>query len=372
MDFATVVTPPYVAKPLRLLPFRAVMLSAARVGDAASARAFARPYRAVGSRLRTWERRGYLSRDPEPAVYLHEYSTGGLTVRGLVGGLDIANRARDLDSRAVWPHEGIHPAQVAELADRMGEMGMNPAPILLVHAGPSRLRALIRRTVRRPPDWQYVDRAGQQQRIWAIRDPVDLDTIDRGLATSTCLIADGHHRYAAYLQLQQDQPGTPWDRGLAMVVDQLDSPLFLGAIHRSLTGVALSAFLAAARRERAVVRELPADRALAELAPGTIVATDKRSWASVVLPPSSLLPVEWLHGHVVPTLAPTKPRLGFHHSMEDALAHLADDAVAVLLPAPDFDQVRAIIRGGRLLPEKATSFQPKPSLGVLMRSVGDE
>lgn len=372
MDSATVVTPPYVAKPLRLLPFRAVMLSAARVGDAASARAFARPYRAVGARLRSWERQGHLSRDPESAVYLHEYTTGGLTVRGLVGGLDVANRARDLDSRAVWPHEGIHPAQVAELADRMGEMGMNPAPILLVHAGPSQLRALIARTVRRPADWQYVDRSGQQQRIWALRDPADLNTIDRGLGSSTCLIADGHHRYAAYLRLQQEQPGTAWDRGLAMVVDQLDSPLFLGAIHRSLTGVDLSAFLATARRGQAVVRELPADRAIGELAPGTVVATDQRTWASIALPPSRLLPVEWLHGTVLSSFSPAPPRVGFHHTMEDALAHLGENSVAVLLPAPEFDQVRSIIRGGRLLPEKATSFQPKPSLGVLMRSLGDE
>ena len=50
MDFAAaVVTPPYVAKPLRLDPFRGMMLSPARVGDPASARAFARPYR-VGRR----------------------------------------------------------------------------------------------------------------------------------------------------------------------------------------------------------------------------------------------------------------------------------------------------------------------------------
>ena len=44
----------------------------------------------------------------------------------------------------------------------------------------------------------------------------------------------------------------------------------------------------------------------------------------------------------------------------------------MLLPAPEFDQVRDLIRAGGLLPEKATSFQPKPSLGVLMRSLRAE
>ena len=42
------------------------------------------------------------------------------------------------------------------------------------------------------------------------------------------------------------------------------------------------------------------------------------------------------------------------------------------MPAPDYDVVRRILAADRLLPEKATSFQPKPSLGVLMRSLLDE
>ena len=372
MDFATVVTPPYVAKPLRLAPFRALMLSAGRVGDTASARAFARPYRAVGDRLREWERQGHVTHDPHPAVYVHEYTSGGLTIRGLVGGLDIANRARDLDTRAVWPHEGIHPAQVDELADRMLEMGMNPAPILLVHAGPADVRALVARTIEAAPEWQFTDRAGQRQRIWAIRDPADLELLDRGLAPATCLIADGHHRYAAYLRLQQDQPGTAWDRGLAMLVDQADTPLFLGAIHRTLTGVGLRAVMAAARRSGASVRELPHDRAVSELAPDTIVVTDNETWASITPTDDNRLPVEWLHEVLVPALATPSPQVGFHHSVDEALAHLTEGAVAVLLPAPDFEHVGCIIERGRLLPEKATSFQPKPSLGVLMRSLRDE
>ena len=58
-----------------------------------------------------------------------------------------------LDDRAVWPHEGIHPAQVGELASRMYEMGMNPAPILLVHEGPADVRALLRVVAAAPRMW---------------------------------------------------------------------------------------------------------------------------------------------------------------------------------------------------------------------------
>ncbi|UMG92589.1 hypothetical protein [Nocardioides sp. TF02-7] len=47
-------------------------------------------------------------------------------------------------------------------------------------------------------------------------------------------------------------------------------------------------------------------------------------------------------------------------------------AVAVLMPAPAVELVQRIAEDDRLLPEKATSFQPKPSLGVLIRPLRDE
>ena len=37
------------------------------------------------------------------------------------------------------------------------------------------------------------------------------------------------------------------------------------------------------------------------------------------------------------------------------------------MPAPDLDQVQRVVISGGLLPEKATSFQPKPSLGSFIR-----
>ncbi len=368
MDFAaTVVTPPYAAKPLQLAAFRAMMLSPARVGDPASARAFARPYRSVAGRLHEWERRGHVATDEEPALYLHEYTAGGLTVRGIVGALDLSRRATALEDRAVWPHEGIHPVQVDELADRMLEMEMNPAPILLVHDGPAEVRTFVRGLVATPPDHEYSDRAGQRQRLWRIDTPDDLRMINAALASSSALIADGHHRYAAYLRLQQEHPGTAWDTGLAMLVDQGDTGLFLGAIHRTLRGARLEDLLAAARAAGATTRTAHAGTALSALAPGRLTVTDAESWAVIEAPGRGLLPVEWLHLELVPRLHTLQ--VTYHHSVEEALTLAGDGTTAVLLPAPEFSDVVRVINGGRLLPEKATSFQPKPSLGVLMRSL---
>jgi uncharacterized protein (DUF1015 family) len=373
MDTGAVVIPPYVGRPLRLAPFHGVRLTPRRVGDPASGRLFARPYRAVAARLAQWQERGQLRRDDEPALYLHEYTAGGLTVRGLVGALDISHRASGPEDRAVLPHEGIHPVQADELADRMTELALNPAPILLVHRAPAEIREIVHGLLAQPPVDDFVDRNEQRHRVWAIRDPQLLAAIDEALAQSQALIADGHHRYAAYLRMQRRSPGGPTDRGLAMLVDQEDTPLFLGPIHRILTGVSLDDLAAAAEVVGASLELVDRPAAVHALGPATLTVTDGRRWATLKLQlPEDRAAVELLHDDLVPALPRGPQRIEYHHSVEATLNRLRKDSVAVLMPAPDVDLVLRIAADDRLLPEKATSFQPKPSVGVLIRSLRDE
>ena len=365
MDSGAVVTPPYAAGPLSLAPFRALMLNPYRIGDPASARLFARPHTEVGARIARWLETGQLTRDARPAVYLHEYTSAGITVRGLVGLVDISRRATRPEDRVIYPHEGIYPAQADDLAARMEQMHLNPAPILLVHRGEPALRTLLAAVRTAEPSHRYVDRGEQQHRIWAITDPDRLAAINQGLTHARALIADGHHRYAAYLRLQQRDPGTPADLGLAMLVDQDDTPLFLGAIHRVFTGSSLDDLELAARSLGMPCTELPEAAAIAALGPRTLVATDAERWAMVTLPEvEDHAVVELLHDRLVPAFPHGPRRTAYHHTVEDALASVSPGGgLAVLMPAPDVDEVLRIVGHDRLMPEKATSFQPKPSIG---------
>lgn len=350
------------------------MLAPHRVGDPASARAFARPYRDVVARLRRWERHGHITRDREPAIYLHEYTVGGLTVRGLVGALDVSRRAARPEDRVVLPHEGVHDAQADELAARMTQMEANPAPILLVHRGPDRVRSIVHQVAGTRPDREFVDRAERHNRVWAIRDPRLVADLGEHLAGSRPLIADGHHRYAAYLRMQAARPGTAADRGLAMLVDQDDTPLFLGAIHRTVADTRLTQLVEAveAAGDLAGLTLTTQEAAMAALGPRTLVVTDGSRWARLELRlPASRAAVEALHEELLPRLPGRGRRVRYHHTVEEALHGLSRRRIAVLMPAPDFDLVGRIVADHRLLPEKATSFQPKPSMGVLMRSLRD-
>lgn len=375
MDSAGLVTPPYVAGPLRLEPFAALRLVPARVGNPTTGRAFARPYRDVTARLERWEAKGLVRRDILPALYLHEYTSGGITVRGLVGALDVARRARHPRDRAVLPHEGIHPRQADDLADRMEDMALNPAPILLVHRGSDRLREVLAGITATTPDEVFDDRSDQRHRLWAIRDAATLASIAAEIAGSQALIADGHHRYAAYLRLQRRHadpttPGTcgPTDSGLAMLVDHGDTPLFLGAIHRTLAGTDLDAVRTAVRAVGLNATTTDQAGAMGSLGPRTLVVTDGAEWVTIHLDTADdRAAVEIVHHDIIPELPHGPSTVHYHHRAEDALSRAGLDEIAVLLPAPTVDLVMRVALEDRLLPEKATSFQPKPSLGVLIR-----
>jgi len=56
----------------------------------------------------------------------------------------------------------------------------------------------------------------------------------------------------------------------------------------------------------------------------------------------------------------------FHRPGEHPVDQSAK-GTAALLPAVDLELVMDVVSAGGLLPEKATSFQPKPSLGSFIR-----
>jgi hypothetical protein len=92
--------------------------------------------------------------------------------------------------------------------------------------------------------------------------------------------------------------------------------------------------------------------------------------------------VDWLDEQLLPALPRPPQTIRYHHSVTSALEALpakptsrrrrGPGRTVVLMPTLEFDQVLGAARAGRLLPQKATSFQPKPGLGVLMRALRDE
>jgi uncharacterized protein (DUF1015 family) len=343
-----------------------------------------RPYLAVRRRLETWRDQGGLVPDPESALYLYQYTVDGVTVRGLIGLVGL----RDERERLILPHEEVMPGPVEDRTVLMRTTLTNLEPILLVHQGTPRLHELLETASRRKPLVDFDERDGSHHRLWSLTDQADHEAVDHELAGGQALIADGHHRYAAYLALQREmrdpaaRPGeSPWDYGLAMLVDQNDYPMTIGPIHRSVSALTLADVLElSAERGDAVTTCPDRETALAVLAQVPVpsestagfVLSDGRTWAVLSTVRHHEVDAAVLHEELFPAWNVTEEQVGYHHSLDQALHTTArQPGVVIGVRPPELDQVMASAARGARLPRKSTSFTPKPRMGLVLRDLRD-
>lgn len=360
------------------------------------------PYTDAAGDLARWLADGILVPDSEPALYVYEQAVTGRGVlqRGLIGALSLEPYAAGI----VQPHENVLPGPVAGRRRLMEATEANLEPIFLLYQGGNGVATRLVDSVsdRREPLAAATTGDGVRHRLWAITDPDELAAIAADLAPRTALIADGHHRYAAYLQLQRRLrdagagPG-PWDRGLALLVDSAAYPPQVGAIHRVVDGLVPET---AARLAGAVfsVRELaggagdvPGARAELDKACGCgvafLLAGHGRAWlltdpdpallaAAVPDQPAALW--QQLGGRVMADLLfariwgvedDERSVQAFHDPAEAVRAahDPAEGGTAVLCCPMSADQVYQVAALGRRVPRKSTSFGPKPRTGLVLR-----
>lgn len=310
-----------------------------------------------------------------PTLLVHEWTEAGFTVRGLVGLLDLSGGVASAQQAVVLPHERVQPDQVEQLAQRMARGRVDPAPILLAaHRGPAALRTLLDEVSSEPPRVVRPVR-DQRQRIWVISRPSELELVAELLSATTALLADGHHRYAAHHQLRSSGT-TGADRALSVLIDHDDTPLHLGAVHRVLTGPVV----AAAREQGWAVSAWTPTNPLLAIRRGRIVVSDGTGARTLTLPPTPGPPRAVVATTAtMPVLALDRlltrldaPGTTYYHEAEQAIDEARRrGATALLLPAPTLQEVLTVVRQGHLLPEKATSFQPKPCPGLVTRRLRD-
>ena len=407
---------------LDLAPFRGLRYDPERVGDIASvtsppydvvepggvpALEDADPHNIVrlvlphsvehaGGTLRTWLAEGVLRPDPTPALYVYEQRDHNSIQRGLIGALS-------LDSD-VLPHEDVMPGPVAGRATLMSELSANPEPILLVYTGGGPASDVVEHTTHQPPLLGLRTPDGIRHRLWAVTDRHALATVAADLAERRALIADGHHRWAAYGRMRErahtDGRGDgPWDRGLVLLVDTVRHPLRVGAIHRVLPKLrpadALDALAtygdagAGAFLARPLDGTLPAALWALDQAPGPafLLAGDRR-FHLLTGPDPDLLdatirpdrPPAWrgldatiLHAALLERVwhvADTYEDIGYVHDAAAAVRQAGLTGGTAILMRPTNERVvRDLAEHDVRMPRKSTSFGPKPATGLVLRSL---
>jgi len=349
-------------------------------------------YAGAKAALQDWLARGVLAVDDQPALFVYEMSTpdGSLT-RGLLGAVEL----RDPDDGVILPHENTMAGPVSDRLALMTATEANLEPIYLVYDGGGAASELVASVGDQEPTSWTSTPDGVRHRLWAITDPAAHDAVAADLGSRRALIADGHHRYATYRQLQADHAGEPgpWDRGLTLLVDTSWYGPQVHPIHR-VVALSWDRILELTRTAAEVSDRMPVASAVQALTgtKGFAVALARRDEAVLVsrlspdiereaLGPDAgtalgELDITVLHRVLVERvwqLADTVDNVGYAHDVADALDAAGEsDRTAVLVRPTPVQAVTAVAAAGERMPRKSTLFTPKPASGVVIRRFADQ
>ncbi len=126
---------------------------------------------------------------------------------------------------------------VADRRKLMEATQANLEPIFLLYQGGGAASQLVDEVAETQPPTIEAVTDGVTHRLWAVTDAAAVAAAAADLAHRQAVIADGHHRYAAYLELQAQRHAAglgsgPWDYGLALLVDSNAYPPRIDPIHR--------------------------------------------------------------------------------------------------------------------------------------------
>ena len=352
-------------------------------------------YTAAAQRLDRQVNDGLLRTDSEPALYVYEMrdASDGVT-RGLLGAIDL----HDPSDGVILPHENTMAGPVSDRLALMEATQANLEPIYLVYDGGGAASQLVQDVDSRPTVAEARTPDGITHRLWAVTAPAEHAAVAADLATRRALIADGHHRYATYRELQQRydaERGTgPWDQGLTLLVDSLSYGPQVHAIHRVLVGYPLATAVGAVDGKADIAELRDVDEAVRRMAATdgfAAVLTDGQRTVLLTDPPGRLttqarrpgeppalaeLDVTVLHRALVEAtwgLDDTVEVVGYAHSVPEALAAAErTGGTAVLLRPTPVAAVAAVAAAGARMPRKSTLFTPKPASGLVMRRFADE
>ncbi len=379
-------------------------------------------YEHAAALLVRWREERVLVPDEVPALHVYEQASpdtvgpDGRTVpghvqRGLLGALGLT----PAEDGIVLPHENTIARAVGDRLALYTAVGADLEPIFLVYDGGSgaatRLVGAVDAGHPAAEDGGGAGRLlvdevlddGLRHRLWAVTDPAVLAEVAADLAERRAVIADGHHRYATYLQRQADRHGAghgpgPWDSGLCLLVDASTFGPQVHPIHRVVPGVPV-ARLAEQAASGSDVRRLSGDltAALDELAaagaggPAFLLASGDGSELHLVTRPDpdqlaaavpagrsgawAALDVSVLHTLLVGALwglPDDVDHVGYAHDVPSALAAASGSGgTAVLLNPTPVSAVSAVAATGERMPRKSTLFTPKPRTGVVIRDHRD-
>ena len=152
--------------------------------------------------FKKFQDKGWLVQDDQECYYIYAQTMDGRTQYGFVVGASVDDY---LEGR-IKKHELTRREKEA---DRMHHIEINNAniePVFLAFPDDSVLEEILVRTSQTTPEYDFVSEDGIGHTLWVIRDKETIDTITREFGEIPYLyIADGHHRTAAAAHVGEEK-----------------------------------------------------------------------------------------------------------------------------------------------------------------------
>jgi uncharacterized protein (DUF1015 family) len=344
--------------------------------------------------LRGWRQQGAVVQDEEPALWtLSQDYTGPDGRHRTREGFFARVRVEDYGAGRIRPHERTHPGPKEDRLRLTRATATNLSPIFSLYSDP---RGEAWSALADAAPWaQTTDDDGTVNRLGRSTDPQAIETVQRLLADTELLIADGHHRYETARVYADEIGGEGPHRYVLMCLVALEDPgLTVFPTHRLVRGTepAAQEELATVLRRDFEIEEVPRE----EIAPppgdgplqlGYIDSHFKRCWrltlrdqaiADAALPGRSAA-YRHLDTGVLEALLLKGPLglsdddishlngLGYARDTEQALSSVESgeyDLAFVMRPTP-VAEVREVAASGENMPPKSTYFFPKLLTGLL-------
>lgn len=359
--------------------------------------------------MREWIASGVLVRDTRPAFYRYTQSFGppGGGERIVRRGFLALVRVVPLDAKVVLPHERTlsGPKEDRWKLSRATRAALSPG--FMLYSDPARAldKALEEATVL--ASFETPD--GVAHELARVDEAAAVRTIVEGVARSSLLIADGHHRYETAVRYAADVraedraalPDGEHEYFMAFLANGDDPELVVFPTHRhvhDVEGASYDAVVAAAV-DLFSVRELPRGAAGADYvkvlsdagarAPSFVVCAADGRAALLTLDPSADLEAHAVLGDAHPELRRTdvallhmgilEPIVGISKEAQAAKTNIwypQDASAAVeslragkgqllfLMNGTPVSDIRRVAEAGEVMPQKSTFFYPKLATGL--------
>ena len=152
--------------------------------------------------FKKFQDKGWLVQDDQDCYYIYAQTMDGRTQYGFVVGASV----EDYLTGRIKKHELTRREKEA---DRMHHIEINNAniePVFLAFPDNSTLEDIIDRTAQTTPEYDFVSEDGIGHTLWVIRDKETIETITKEFGKIPYLyIADGHHRTAAAAHVGEEK-----------------------------------------------------------------------------------------------------------------------------------------------------------------------